>query len=299
MDSNLARRIAISLSWERHCTLATIGLLIYDYFLTLPDEVVNVWPRRLSFVNGLFYLNRYLALLVTIPLLLLGDFYGPSVKTCQNVLFGRNSTILLEQVIVALILAARTYALYKSSKRFALICSIIATTILVLAAWLVLGVPALPPIQFNGACAPPTSDLVGHRTAGAWALSATFDTLIFSLTLYKSWQLEKLSPAGLFKENSLMSTFFRDGALYYAAILSLNTVTIISYATWGEFIKPIPATFSNGLSSIMMTRMVLHLRKVTADEQLRSTSTHIPLSGCGSASAASSTSTAMADNGFC
>jgi hypothetical protein len=47
-------------------------ILYYDYFLTLPMEIERFWPQRtFSWALFLFYLNRYLALLGEIPIIIL------------------------------------------------------------------------------------------------------------------------------------------------------------------------------------------------------------------------------------
>ncbi|TFK25394.1 hypothetical protein FA15DRAFT_361953 [Coprinopsis marcescibilis] len=40
--------------------VSSLSILMYDYFLTLSDEIAHVWTSRLSFGLPLFYINRYL-----------------------------------------------------------------------------------------------------------------------------------------------------------------------------------------------------------------------------------------------
>ena len=49
---------------------ASTVILYYEYLLTLPEEVQYFWRKRRTPVTILFFLNRYLNLLVNVPLIL-------------------------------------------------------------------------------------------------------------------------------------------------------------------------------------------------------------------------------------
>ncbi|KAI0765811.1 hypothetical protein BC629DRAFT_911995 [Irpex lacteus] len=42
----------------------TTALLVYDYSLTLPQEVEHIWRRRTSMITILFFINRYSIILI-------------------------------------------------------------------------------------------------------------------------------------------------------------------------------------------------------------------------------------------
>ncbi|KAG8742328.1 hypothetical protein FRC12_015394 [Ceratobasidium sp. 428] len=50
---------------SRYLSAAGYVLLLYDYLLTLPDEVRLIWPTSWSLVKVLFLINRY-----TVPVFL-------------------------------------------------------------------------------------------------------------------------------------------------------------------------------------------------------------------------------------
>ncbi|TDL25183.1 hypothetical protein BD410DRAFT_837415 [Rickenella mellea] len=57
-------------------TIAGVALLIWDYFIILPDEVALMWPSRWNVSKILFLLNRYLAFvdpIMLINVLVFGD----------------------------------------------------------------------------------------------------------------------------------------------------------------------------------------------------------------------------------
>ncbi|KAI0765799.1 hypothetical protein BC629DRAFT_1596599 [Irpex lacteus] len=42
-----------------HAHVATAALCIYEYFLTLPDEIDLIWRRQMSLAAFLYLVNRY------------------------------------------------------------------------------------------------------------------------------------------------------------------------------------------------------------------------------------------------
>lgn len=56
-------------------------LFLWDYFITLDREVEYIWKSRFSAASGLFFLNRYLNLLITIlELIVQAPFLTPEVR---------------------------------------------------------------------------------------------------------------------------------------------------------------------------------------------------------------------------
>ena len=49
---------------------ASIAFIVFDYILTLPLEVTEIWRGKFSLTKALFLVNRYLFLIAEIALLL-------------------------------------------------------------------------------------------------------------------------------------------------------------------------------------------------------------------------------------
>ena len=61
--------------------LVPLALALYDYLITLDQEVKQMWKRKLTWISLIFYLNRYgqlLAILLTI--LQTDDWTGKSTQ---------------------------------------------------------------------------------------------------------------------------------------------------------------------------------------------------------------------------
>ncbi|KAF6754376.1 hypothetical protein DFP72DRAFT_369317 [Ephemerocybe angulata] len=86
-DSILSGNVASELNGGvAHKYIITIAstIIYYDYFLTLPREVAWVWlsKPRVTFINTLFFLNRYVTFLAHIGFLMQA-FWLPSENSSR------------------------------------------------------------------------------------------------------------------------------------------------------------------------------------------------------------------------
>jgi Family of unknown function (DUF6533) len=59
------------------------AVLYHEYFLTLPREVAWMWrgPRRLSWLNIIFFINRYFILFGQVGVILRANGIGPLLSS--------------------------------------------------------------------------------------------------------------------------------------------------------------------------------------------------------------------------
>jgi hypothetical protein len=108
-----------------------IGILYYDYLLTLEAEVKLIWGRRKMFNAYWFFANRYLAFFAHIVLTVI-SMYSLSAKGCRSYNLFRQLLLFVTQILVGIILTLRIYALYGCSKKilcFMLACGAVMTII--------------------------------------------------------------------------------------------------------------------------------------------------------------------------
>jgi len=75
--------IALQLNVNYYISLASFVVLYYDYFMTLDQEIKFFWNKKLNIVNILFFVNRYLSIFGTVPVIL--QNFGPwSEKGCRT-----------------------------------------------------------------------------------------------------------------------------------------------------------------------------------------------------------------------
>ncbi|KAF5348970.1 hypothetical protein D9758_014212 [Tetrapyrgos nigripes] len=96
-----------------------------------------------------------------------------------------------------------------------------------------------------------------------------YDSLIFLLTLWKSWSMRHYHGFNAQAPDPLIALLFRDGAMYYAFKLLASLAHIITFYTSGTYTTQPLFTFTANFSAIMASRMLLNLHK-SVDEGILS-----------------------------
>ncbi|KAI6001118.1 hypothetical protein EDC04DRAFT_1065505 [Pisolithus marmoratus] len=213
--------------------LVASTILYYDYLLTLRREVDFFWmkPRR-SWMFVLFVANRYITLLSRVPAM----------------------------IIAGIIMIIRVYALYMKSRRVLLFLVLVILAGIGVGCWAILSpspstarfVP-IPPLR-NG-CNVPTTYEQAERNAIAWSGQMAFDAIVFVLTLWRTLRVRRLG------NRTLLDIFIRDGALYFGLMTGANVANITTLLVCNtSTTKSLFLGFTNTISSIMISRLMLNLR---------------------------------------
>ncbi|KAJ6614773.1 hypothetical protein B0H10DRAFT_2043999 [Mycena sp. CBHHK59/15] len=247
-DTQIQGQLYIS----RYLILVPFTILLYDYVLTLDQEVARFWCKGLTWGSFFFYLNRYTSLFGTIPILV--EFFltttDPSKKAVRFESYHQYFA-LLSQVMVAIMLIMRTYALYERKK------IVLAFTILVTvgAAAFALVMGAVHGVTHDtlsselrafGCPSATPHDTYVDSTAAAWSGLLIFDVMIFSLTLYKALTHHA-------RRGDLLTVLIRDGVLMIVS----NACNI---GTYTPLLSGSATSLTNVVSSVMISRLMLNLR---------------------------------------
>lgn len=216
----------------------------WDYSLTIGDEVRYIWQRTNSKGKHWFYVNRYLPFFGNITIIVC-SFYPFTTKSFWGFTVYHQVLLTAIQVIVALVLGLRTYALYNCSKIVLAGLVIVSCGCLATVAWSV--------TPHNG----PVHRDTGIRLAAAWESLLVYDFVIFVLTMFKSRMA--------LGSNNFVRLMLRDGAVYSGVMLVANAANVSTYYLGGPHLKGFLSTFSSGISLTMMNRLILNLRKNTED----------------------------------
>ncbi|KAF7328096.1 hypothetical protein MSAN_02489400 [Mycena sanguinolenta] len=169
-------------------------------------------------------------------------------------------------------LMLRTFALYEHSKRVLVLMISVAAGAVAVGIWSVLSGKAVAestnlPLYFG--CNYPISRSQGLSLAAAWAGVAVFDCMIFLLTLYRVFSVRRTS--------TILTVLLRDGSIYFGVMVLSNFSNILTFVLgtvcfWlfalavrlldvlQEYTRGIATTFTNIISSVMLTRLMLNLR---------------------------------------
>ncbi|KAJ6503890.1 hypothetical protein C8R45DRAFT_974009 [Mycena sanguinolenta] len=254
-----AAEIQTQLNSNGYFNLVSFSILFYDFFLTLDWEISRYWGTPLTWPNALFFANRYGTLLGNIPVVM-EYFWSENssprkIKICLGLESYHQYFIIATQILVAAMLMLRTFALYERSKRvLALMISVAAGGVAV-GIWSVLSGKAVAestnlPLYFG--CNYPISRAQGHSLAAAWAGVAVFDCMIFLLTLYRVFSVRRTS--------TILTVLLRDGSIYFGVMVLSNFSNILTFVLGTEYTRGIATTFTNIISSVMLTRLMLNLR---------------------------------------
>ncbi|KIJ54551.1 hypothetical protein M422DRAFT_220842 [Sphaerobolus stellatus SS14] len=260
---------ATHLQASKYFLVAAFTMLVYDYLITVGQEVESIWKQTWSGATLLFALNRYGSLLQR-PIIVaafLSPAWSRDVPSCQHfVRFSGGSTVGIV-AIGELILILRVWAIWHRNKKILAFLSfmwIMQVTFSGMALGYSQRVP-FPP--FFVGCILTGID---NRFIPFWLMPLFTDSVIFFLTVYRVLKYSRtMRDSGLFK------VLFRDGILYFFCIFSVNFLNVILYIVATEDLKAIGAGFSQTLTSVMVSRLVLNLRGVRAQRDVDDSYTRV------------------------
>ncbi|TCD60506.1 hypothetical protein EIP91_009952 [Steccherinum ochraceum] len=192
------------------------------------------------------------------------------LDSCRHVQLYHQLYSAFATLIVGVLVIIRTYALYERSRKVLIFLLGLMTTSWVIACWAVAAGSSstFDPVGHAftlGFCDLSLSAIEGKYFAGAWSTVLLFDFVVFVLTLYKRLRVGKTHDNGLF------SLMVRDGTVYFGVIAILFSIDIVTFLVTGALYKGIVITYTNVLSSILMSRMMLNVRRPSLPRRQQST----------------------------
>ncbi|CAA7261274.1 unnamed protein product [Cyclocybe aegerita] len=258
----------------KYFQLAAFVMLAYDHFLTFPQEVERIWAMRFSGATLLFLLNRYVTPLQFI--IIIHAFQDPiwSKKVCDNFVVFEGASTVAMVAVCELIMILRVYALYNRS-------NVVLTFLLLL--WIAqISVSAVGLRTGFAVALPP--ELTGCILTGSssifplvWVSPLVTDTCIFALTLWRTRKYISRSGAA-----PTLHLFVRDGVLYFLVIFMANLLNTLLFFLAPEGLRAIGASFSQLITALMVSRLVLNLRSnPSSEEDEHSVSYNVRFGGTG------------------
>ncbi|KAF8522545.1 hypothetical protein JB92DRAFT_3094244 [Gautieria morchelliformis] len=250
---------ALHLQAGKMFQLAGFVMMIYDHALTLANEVQYVWKRPLSGATILFALNRYITPLKFIVEVV--AFQSPAwtknVWACDHfVRFEGGGSIAITAVAES-IMMLRVYAIWERDGR---ILAFLGCLWVIQVAFCTMALVYTERV-------PLPSVLVGCMLTGSlshaglfipfWVMPLITDSAVFLLTL---WRTQKFSRGH--NKMALFQVLQRDGVLYFLCIFSANLLNVILFLTAMDDLKALGAGFSQMITSLMISRLVINLRSL-------------------------------------
>jgi len=161
------------------------------------------------------------------------------------------------QMLVGALCLIRVYALYGRSRRVLGLLLLVGLGFFIAA----LVIVAAPRSEGNTVlvvsslhqCISLSPPLEGLYDSLAWIGVLIFDSVIFSLTLYKALTIGRGIP--------LLDVIVRDGAMYFSVLFIVNLVNILVVRFSPPSLKHSTGPLTNVLSTTLASRLVLNLRE--------------------------------------
>jgi len=244
--------------------IALFSLSVYEWAITLDDEIKYFWTGSWGMSRILFLLNRYLSPAISILALFCVSLPNPDFHFCKR---GIQTLFIISIValgVVQAMLVIRVWYLFGQSRRtrIAMIASFALTNIVslyfaILSAIQLEITPNLTNLHLHGCRA--------NRPVKFWRLwlpSLVLHTLLYCLTAYRA-----LKNRRMFKEAPILKRLVRDGGFFYFVVFISILFTAI-----GSFLSQYPsinisAIYSNftvATTSIAASRVMLSIHSLAA-----------------------------------
>ncbi|KAJ7473252.1 hypothetical protein FB451DRAFT_1248846, partial [Mycena latifolia] len=267
-----------------YLNLVAFTLLFYEYFLTLDWEVSRYWAAEFKWPNLLFFANRYGALLGNIPVVI--QFFWTTPSSPNKLITYHQYFILATQFVVGAMLLLRTYALYERNNRILAFIAVVSAGTAGVAVWAVLsgktGDNGVNLPLYVG-CTYAISHAKSLGLAGAWAGMATFDSMIFIMTLYRAFSRHNAN--GL----NLLGVLLRDVLTFSPLSRIIVAASLSNILTFLPYTRGVVTTFANIIPAIMISRLMLNIRDPALSMRAEERSGSMAWTGTGIAGVFSST----------
>ncbi|KAJ7479888.1 hypothetical protein FB451DRAFT_166016 [Mycena latifolia] len=253
----------IHLQASKYYDVAVLVMLVYDYFLTLPLEIEQVWKRQAwSLPKVLFIMFRYLTPMFQLGSIMADQVTSWTTASCEQWIWWRIIVDEFLALATSVVLILRVYALFGRAKWVLAVMSSVIVMNIGVAFWSFPASTSAPlPPGVTGCYIGPKSlhDITSGRIASLFISLLIIDTLIFLLTALRVYQSKR--SAGY--ATPLTEIIIRDGFLYFSVIflVNLGNVVLIESTKIPEDLRPINVEFTPAITTIMVTRLFLNMRR--------------------------------------
>ncbi|EJD40281.1 hypothetical protein AURDEDRAFT_187064 [Auricularia subglabra TFB-10046 SS5] len=218
--------------------VACITWLVYDYLITLDDEVELIWMRKWSFTKVIFLLMRWttFGLLLTEVIVYVflenlskSSFNDPcSHQQCDAFSWGSAIATVIVLLEVEIVLQLRIFVMYQRSRKILLINGVLCTIVVVCAAIVI--AMYFPQARF----VPVPDDIIGACydvrpgiLATVWISPMVYELYLAVLAVYKV--VTDYRAFGRL-DGGILAVLVRDSVGYFILLVIVAAVNIMSWA---------------------------------------------------------------------
>ncbi|KAF9777632.1 hypothetical protein BJ322DRAFT_1095726 [Thelephora terrestris] len=247
--------------------LASLQFLwLYDYLLTLGDELQYAWQGRRSWVFALFVANRYFPAVYILWLHFVLFHYSQSfcLHTKWVPVLQSNAITTLAQIAVSL----RVYAITHKNT------TIGGILVLQIAAGICFGIFSAVEIGLGPLQPFPDINLDEFKLCifklwrvgqlAYYNLAMTFDVIVFLIIAIAAWKERTHRYPGI---PSILDTIVRDATKYFLLISSVHLLSVLFVFVAPVDIQLFPPMVNMVLVPVMTSRLMVSLKKASVEPE--------------------------------
>jgi len=260
-------KIISSLAATKYTTVASATILMWDYVLTLDQEISRVWSAKRTVGTTIFFFNRYLPPCIFVLDLYSQFIYSPTETFCRNYEIASSLMDLVSIAIIEAVLVLRTHALYQkrwlaNALGILCFCSILNMVTIFFIVIRYETFVSASSLGLRGCLSGCTSKICQPLLIGFWVPFLLLETIVFVLTGWRSYQslsISSLCPRS--SRSSIVTILSRDGLIYYIVIMS---VSICNFLMWilDPFASYMAVGLLKGLQATICSRLLLNIRGI-------------------------------------
>lgn len=245
----------------RYLSAAGLVVLLYDHVLTLPDEIALIWNSPPSFAKYAFILNRYL-----VPVALTGiafemcglSGFAFTDGSCRFLIIATAMLAVISLGLANILVLMRVVMLWDHNivvKR--LISGGFAVTFCATFTLMVFtAVEVSDGIRYGAFAAMCVVTTPARSFIGVWASPMAFEVLVLLLTIWNIFDRPRMANL------RVASALHRDGITFFMVLTILRTINLALAITNNPNIMLLAVFFVWAMTTLVLNRSLLHVRRV-------------------------------------
>jgi len=246
--------------------VATITVIVADFFQTLDDEIRFLWNSRVTLAKILYFANRYTPMFnvtFSIYMFILTRRRGDGI--CRNEFIAIGIIVFLQFEIANAVLCVRAYAVWKSARSrlvlIALLTSfIVSFSVQAYVVGLYISGSRGSTIGSSTGC---TILLTNNKIWISMILLVVADSVALALLLAKSVTSFRSNSM----RSSLLTVMVKDGLGYFACVTGLCLANLIVIHSAAPLLRDSFLLAQAAMQNVLCVRLLLHLHAVNRGSQ--------------------------------
>jgi len=268
MDDSLSLRYLTETGHElmltKYFSVAITAFVLYEYLLTFPDEVRYVWGGRKSWIFYLFLYNRYTPIVFKLCSRFSYHRSEFSQEECNKTAFLALIFIVMSTLVTQIFLTLRLYALSQRSRPSLVFFSTLSL------AQLIFGLAMASSPSNSGMEFPDVPLDAFHlcvvRTKAAYEVGYAGFSLVFDLATFAMIVHYAIRSKSQYGMSHIIKRILEDTTIYFFVMAMCHLVLVLFVILEKATVKLLPATGSIIVMPVLVTRLVLSLKKAADQE---------------------------------